>query len=302
MHGARIAALSLILVLSPALAQGQTLRGSKTTMVKQNRVALDHDYTFLRNEAHVRKFIDLGLLVPVRGNAHYELARVSNPFARPALKLFIERLAAQYYSACGERLVVTSLTRPLNEQPRNASDLSVHPTGMAVDLRISRRASCRRWLERTLLSLERQGVLDGIREHRPPHYHIALFPTQYVAYVERITGGSSVLATADAPAAQAVASGPQVADETIADQQPDVADANLDGDGADGSSDASAMVPDISDNVAPPTIDYRVSRGESLWSIARRHGVTVEALRAANGISGSRLDPGQVLRVPVESD
>jgi LysM repeat protein len=62
------------------------------------------------------------------------------------------------------------------------------------------------------------------------------------------------------------------------------------------------MVPDISDNVAPPTIDYRVSRGESLWSIARRHGVTVEALRAANGISGSRLDPGQVLRVPVESD
>ena len=39
--------------------------------------------------------------------------------------------------------------------------------------------------------------------------------------------------------------------------------------------------------------------GDSLWSIARRFGTTVEALAAANGISEADfLQPGQVLRVP----
>jgi hypothetical protein len=28
-------------------------------------------------------------------------------------------------------------------------------------------------------------VLNGIREFRPPHYHIALFPEPYLAHVER---------------------------------------------------------------------------------------------------------------------
>jgi hypothetical protein len=163
MYQRRAAVGALALSLLASGAEAQSLVGSKTTMIRQNLVAREHDYTFLRNAAHVRKFVDLGLLVRVRGNANYELASVSYPYARPELQTFIERLAAQYRSACGEKLVVTSLTRPLNEQPRNASDLSVHPTGMAVDLRISNRAKCRTWLERTLISLEKQGVLDAIR-------------------------------------------------------------------------------------------------------------------------------------------
>jgi membrane-bound lytic murein transglycosylase D len=44
---------------------------------------------------------------------------------------------------------------------------------------------------------------------------------------------------------------------------------------------------------------HRVSRGESLSTIARRHGVTVAALQRANSL-GSRtvIQPGQVLRIP----
>jgi hypothetical protein len=149
--------------------EGQTLRGSPRAMQKQNRVALEHDYTFLQTSAQVRRFVELELLVHMPGNQDYVLASVSHAVARPAVKLFVERLAAQYRAACGERLVVTSLTRPVREQPRNASNLSVHPAGMAVDLRVPGKASCRSWLERTLMSLERQGVLDAIRENRPPH-------------------------------------------------------------------------------------------------------------------------------------
>jgi len=48
-----------------------------------------------------------------------------------------------------------------------------------------------------------------------------------------------------------------------------------------------------------PTIVYRVKSGDSLWSIARRHGVRVSELRAWNGIDGKVLRPGQRLLIEV---
>lgn len=89
-----IAALFALVLVSPATAQ--SLRGSPASMRLQNRVAKEHDYTFLRTAADVRRFIDLGLLVRFRGNRDYEIARVSHPYGRPALLTFVERLATQY--------------------------------------------------------------------------------------------------------------------------------------------------------------------------------------------------------------
>jgi LysM repeat protein len=42
----------------------------------------------------------------------------------------------------------------------------------------------------------------------------------------------------------------------------------------------------------------RVGRGDSLWSIAQRHGVSVAAVKRANRIRNSHLTPGQVLAIP----
>jgi hypothetical protein len=190
-RAAFVAITGVLLCVMTSPVDAQTLRGSPQAMQQQNRIAREHDFTFLQTGAQVRRFVESGYLVHLPGNADYELARVSYPYARPAVKLFIERLSSQYRAACGEKLVVTSLTRPISEQPNNASALSVHPAGMAVDLRVSGRAACRNWLERTLLSLERQGVLNAIRENRPPHYHVALYPNQYTQYVARLTGQST---------------------------------------------------------------------------------------------------------------
>ncbi len=41
-----------------------------------------------------------------------------------------------------------------------------------------------------------------------------------------------------------------------------------------------------------------VQAGQTLWAIAQRHGVTVEALQAANGLSKTLLDIGQRLMIP----
>jgi membrane-bound lytic murein transglycosylase D len=42
-------------------------------------------------------------------------------------------------------------------------------------------------------------------------------------------------------------------------------------------------------------VEYRVKRGDSLYAVARRHGVTVPALLTANRLHSSKLQPGQVL-------
>ncbi len=42
---------------------------------------------------------------------------------------------------------------------------------------------------------------------------------------------------------------------------------------------------------------YTVQDGDTLYSIARAHGLSVEALRALNGLEGNLIQPGQVLRV-----
>ena len=190
-----IATLLLVLTVAAALPASAaevpaSLRGSPASMVRQNQVAKESDYSFLRDGAEVRRFVAKGLLVPVDGDANYRTSKVSFPYARPEVATFIERLGAQYRDRCGERMVVTSLTRPKVSQPGNAHELSVHPAGMAVDLRISRSAACRTWLEATLLSLERRGLLDVTRERNPPHYHVAVFPDAYGAHLRRLHADS----------------------------------------------------------------------------------------------------------------
>ena len=44
--------------------------------------------------------------------------------------------------------------------------------------------------------------------------------------------------------------------------------------------------------------EYRIRRGDSLLGIARRHGVTVDAIREENSLRGSRIIAGKTLRIP----
>lgn len=244
---ALVASFTLCLAATSTFAQ--SLAGSKASMIRQNRQANQHDFTFIRTSGQVREFVRQGRLVRLSGNSSYKVADVSYPYARPEVKTFIERLAGQYRDACREPLVVTSLTRPSTRQPRNASPLSVHPTGMAADLRASNRPACRAFLEKTLLTLESRGVLEATRERHPPHYHVSLYPNAYSRY---LAGKGAAVQIAKNEGA---ANGKR----------------------------------------------YRVGRGDSLWTIAQRHGTSVASLKKVNGMSSSRLKPGQVLAIPTRS-
>jgi LysM repeat protein len=131
----------------------------------------------------IRDAAEDGAFVKLRPGRDYTLKGVSYPYVKPTTQLFVERLAKQYRSACGERLVITSATRPRSMHLFNSVSHTVHPTGMAVDLRRSSRASCRNWLRSTLLALEGEGVLEATEEHHPAHFHVAVFPAPYHEYV-----------------------------------------------------------------------------------------------------------------------
>jgi uncharacterized protein DUF5715 len=188
------AAVALASVAFAGTAQAGELGGSLTSMKHQHGVAVEHHYTFLKTPAQVREYVAEGRLEELPGNANYMLNKVSFPYARREVRLFVDRVAADYRAATGGALVVTSLTRPDLLQPRNAHELSVHPAGMAVDFRIPEDAASRQWLEKALLSMEKDGLVDATRERHPPHYHVAVFAEPFLAYAKKRDAADSVAA------------------------------------------------------------------------------------------------------------
>ncbi len=306
-----------VVLTAPAFAQ--TLKGSPASMTRQNQEAQRYGYSFLESAQDVNQYVDRGHLVRVSPNRFMELSDVSYPYARPAVKMFLDRLSAQYKAACGEKLTITSLTRPIDRQPANASSASVHPTGMAADLRIPSKSSCRSWLERTLLSLEGTGVIDVTRERRPPHYHVAVFTQSYEQYVSTQSGSATeyVVRRGDTLSAIANHTGATIAQLRAANgmsgdllqvgqklQIPGTAPAPANNTAAPTT--VASLAPASAEGEGPTVaavteVTHRVRRGETLWRIANRYGTSVNALRSQNGLADDVLQVGQLLRINTNS-
>lgn len=272
----------------PTAEARQSLTGSHASMARQTREAAIHDFSYMETSRRISNFVDAGLLVKASGNANYDLADVSYPYVRPAVKLFIERLSSQFRAACRERLTVTSMTRPLNEQPPNSSEDSVHPTGMAVDLRVPKTGNCRTWLSNVLLSLERRGVLEATRERNPPHYHVAVFPGPYQQYV----------ASLGAPVEEYIVRSGDSLTEIAANTGTTVSQLRA-ANGIRG--DLIRPGEALHIPAAGEDMTYRVQRGDTLSRIAGLYGTTVAAITSANGLSGDMIRVGQILRVTAAS-
>lgn len=237
--------------LAAAGAEAQSLRGSRTSVDLMYRQARSHELHFYETSAGVRRAADRGDFVRLSGNANYQLGSVSHPYVLPSTETFVNRLGAQYRAACGEKLVVTSAVRPKSLRLANSVDKSVHPTGMAIDLRKPTKGSCLTWLRKTLSSLDGRGVIEATEEFRPPHFHVAVFPRPYTRYVG---GRGATVKMASGSAAEAPA--------------------------------------------AESARTYKVRRGDSLWTIARRNRTSVDVIKSANSLRSSRIVAGQVLVIP----
>lgn len=142
------------------------------------RSALRGGLDFYETTRDVKRAIVRGELVPLRSTSTYRVSNVRTPYVRPQTRSFVASLARDYRRACGQRMVVTSATRPMSRKLVNSSSLSVHPTGIAVDLRRPS-GRCLTWLRRALLAAERRGAVEATEERHPPHFHVAVLPSHY---------------------------------------------------------------------------------------------------------------------------
>lgn len=322
--------LVIVLLALGNVSQAQTLKGSAESINKQYRTAIAYGFSFVSTAQSLNSHLHTNQLVRVSPDRYMALHGVSYPYAVQGTKLFLSRLSAQYYSMCGEKLTVTSLLRPKDRQPANSVARSVHPTGMAVDLRIPSKPKCRSWLENTLLSLERERVLDVTRERYPPHYHVAVYSRDYETRVAGLAGSKAVDTVVETVADNSTAkpvSGFVGATHTGTYQQYVVRKGdtlsqiasrnrvqvaqlrslnNLRGNRIDagqklripaGGAMAGATQPSSNDMVAVNEITHRVNRGDTLWRIANRYGTSVTQIRQANGRNGDILQVGQVLKI-----
>lgn len=175
---------TVISCAAPRIGAAQSLRGSMASVERMYDYAVRDDLTFYETGNDVRWAAARGELVQLHSDHGYEMHRVAFPFVRPATLSFVENLASDYERTCGQELVVTSGVRPETRQPANSSQRSVHPTGMAVDLRRPN-GRCLTWLRRELLSLEKTGVVEATEEHHPAHFHVAVFAKEYQKYAEQ---------------------------------------------------------------------------------------------------------------------
>ena len=175
------------------------LRGSKESVEKMYEFAQSNKLPFYLSPTNVRDAVAQQKLVPLTGDATYELTRgVGYSYSTPEARQFVQAFAPQYLAACGTPLTVTSAERPVTRQPRNANPHSVHPTGIAVDLRRPAAGPCLKWVRSALAELENKGIIEATEERRPAHLHIAVLvrpgePVVLPQLVDAATGARSAI-------------------------------------------------------------------------------------------------------------
>ena len=231
--------------------------------------AVEHRLPFYLTPTNVDRAIAEGKLVPLMGDSTYELTRgVGFSYSTREARQFVIAFAPQYLAACGVPLTVTSAARPVSRQPHNANPHSVHPTGIAVDIRRPPAGPCLNWVRGALSQLEEKGIVEATEEHHPVHLHVAVLvpPKGRVVLPNLVT---TVVARQPAAPVTPVA----------------------------GVVTASGDVTAQNKSRAPRT--YVVRQGDTLWDIANRSGVTVSALTQANKLPArGALRPGSTLVLP----
>jgi LysM repeat protein len=264
----------LLVAASAALAPAgaQSLRGSPESVDRMYQQAQREHLQFSETAGDVHAAAGRGALVPLTASNDVTLRRVAFPYVTPATKAFVAQLGRQHRAECGAPLMVTSAARPTTRQPANSVAQSVHPTGMAIDLR-KPKGRCLRWLRETLLELEDAGVIEATEERRPPHFHVAVFPTSYTRYAAATRVTTTRTATAGATVAAAKASSEARSRRTAR---------------------ASTRL------AAAPRSErrYRVRPGDTLWDIARANETSVRQILSANRMRKPVIRPGQQLVLP----
>lgn len=173
------------------------LKGSHDALLEQNIMADKYDLSRIEDDKMLERFVRSGYLVQLPRNAinYYLDDGLSDryAYARPWTKLFIERLASQYYANFREKLKITSAVRTIKNQavldrtnpaaaPAKGPAASSHETGSTFDISkkdMSKKG--KKWLQKVLGDLDRQGIIEATEERAA--FHTMVYKDRYLSYV-----------------------------------------------------------------------------------------------------------------------
>ncbi len=174
----------LILALAWSLAMSASaasLKGSRTSMERQNAEATVSELSFIENDAQLESMVRNGYLVPLPTTVGLSIdprLDAKWQYVRPWTARFLVHLGVDFHKEFGKSLQINSAVRTVERQeelreknrnaaPPNGERRSVHPTGAAIDIaKLGRSGREVRWLARRLLQLERDGLIEATEERR----------------------------------------------------------------------------------------------------------------------------------------
>jgi hypothetical protein len=156
--------------------------GQVSSSEQQFRYAAERQIPFMATEAEYQSRVSTGYFV--RLESPFMDVHARRPYALASTVAFMTEMSEAYYSfGCG-RLTVKDALRLSAERPSNGSVYSVHPSGMAVDLRVRDIGeACENWMNSYLLEKEAEGRVDATREYWKmvrgqkvpnPHFHLVV--------------------------------------------------------------------------------------------------------------------------------
>lgn len=165
-----------------------SLRGTPQSLAYQNCMADRLDYSRIKDDKQLKRFVRAGLLVPLRESRYVKMdGRLKGKYryVRPETRRFVEQIGRRFYAEFGKPLWVNSAARTVEYQRRltrnnpNAArggkkdSRSSHLTGATIDFgkkKLTQRQLA--WLRNRLLMNERVGRAETTEEFGQAVFHI----------------------------------------------------------------------------------------------------------------------------------
>lgn len=161
---------------STSLAGGNYRNNEMSRSERQLLFAQSNGLRLATTRADYNTMVQSGYFVRLQ---HPQLTIAARrPYVLESTANFVYRLADNFTAAGCSGLRVNDATRLVSERPANGSVYSVHPAGMALDLRVINLSErCYQVLTELLSQAEAAKQADVTREYRPPHFHVVVIPS-----------------------------------------------------------------------------------------------------------------------------
>ena len=168
-----------------------SLKGTAQSLEYQNCMADRKDWTRIRDDKQLKRFLEAGLLVPLPQNKYVQIdkrLKKKYRYVRPATRAFILEISQAFYVEFGKPLWINSAARTVKHQEKlkksnpNAARgdrpgrRSSHLTGATFDFGKKKLNKVQvRWLGNQLIDNERVGRAETTEEFSQAVFHTMVF-------------------------------------------------------------------------------------------------------------------------------